>query len=108
VLDQYWPGTTELSNIRRGDSSVYSAMCGTVKCIVKATPYTEEAETIAANQANYVNFLGETINVANYIEPYVAHSDSSVSLPKLVTVSNFVSGTAPEEVFGVSTIWLSD
>lgn len=105
VLDEYWPGCTELKNIKRGDRMVYTAMYNDEKVVVKSQGYSEEKEQETLNQATYVNYIGQTLDVADYIDPFVEKSDDD---KKLVTVSKFVKGVAPEELFGVPTFWFSD
>jgi len=68
--------------------------------IVKsATPYSEELEQGAREQAAFVNYVGQTVNVADYVAPYVEHSDEGDD-SKLITVSKFVSGDNPTNLFG--------
>lgn len=69
VLDQYWPGTTDLSNIKRGDRMVYSAQYEGKEVIVKSTGYSEELEKNTQQYIDWVNFIGEQVSVANFINP---------------------------------------
>jgi len=68
-------------------------------------PYTAETEAADNNQATYVNYIGENLSVANYIDPSVKVSDDQT---KIVTVSRFAPGVCPECLFGVPTIWWTD
>lgn len=93
VLDQYWPGTTELTAIRRrADHNVYTAMYLEEEVIVKAAPYYQEGWDATVQQANFVNSVGETVSVADYITPYYAKSDSGDGY---VTMSRLVPGVCP-------------
>ena len=42
---------------------------------------------------NFVNFISEELSVANYITPGIEQSDD---MTKLVTVSRFAPGVAPD------------
>ncbi len=53
----------------------------------------------------YVNYMGETLSVADYIVPGVEHSDD---LSKLVTVSRFAPGVCPECLPGGQFQWITD
>ena len=41
MLDEYWPGCTDLHNIKRGDRMVYTAQRDGETVIVKSTAYSE-------------------------------------------------------------------
>jgi hypothetical protein len=48
---------------------------------------------------NFVNYLSRFMSVADYIDPGVKHSDD---FSKIITVSRFVSGVAPEKLLDVA------
>lgn len=41
MLDEYWPGCSDLNNIKRGDRMVYKASCNGETKIVKSTAYAD-------------------------------------------------------------------
>lgn len=104
MLDQNWPGTTELTNIKRGDRMVYTAQYEGKEVIVKSTAYSEELEQQTKEQYTYVDYLSETISVANYISPYSA---DSADLTKLVTMSRFAPGECPQCIYDNPTFYWS-
>lgn len=106
MLDQYWPGCTIDSNIKRSLNVIYTATYENREVIVKSTEYRypEQVDWIQ-QQANYVNYLGETLNVADYIAPYVEVSDDQT---KLVTVSEFVRGESPSTLYNDPMLWFVD
>jgi hypothetical protein len=76
VLDQYWPGCTLTSNIKRDFNVIYRASYEEREVIVKSTEYRYQDQVdFISHQATYVNYLGETINVADYVAPFVEVSD---------------------------------
>jgi len=90
VLDEYWPGTCDLSAMRRReDHTVYSAYFGDEKVVVKSSGYRPFTEKTEKNHATFVNFLSEELTLAYYIEPNVVHSDDETMQ---VTMSKFLSG----------------
>jgi hypothetical protein len=59
--------------------------------------------------ANYVNFIGESVSVAEYVDPFVAHASSGKKLDKkLVSVSKFAPGVCPECVHGYQFSWITN
>lgn len=99
VLDQFWPGCTELSAIKRIDPPttkvVYTAMYEGAKVIVKSVDYSAELEGVSDDYMLFVNYEGEAVSVASYIMPGVVHSDDET---KLVTMSKFAEGYEPKEL----------
>lgn len=96
VLDYYWPGTTDLHAIKTASGKViYTAMYNDEEVIVKSITYTAEQESADKDQMVFLNYIGEDLNVATYIEPGVVTSDDQALL---VTMSRFVPGSPPEEV----------
>lgn len=96
MLDKYWPNSTELNCIKRIPSkAVYTAMYGGNEVIVKSITYTPQQYQNDLNQAEFLNFIGEEVSVANYIEPSVELSDDE---KLVVTVSRFAPGVSPLEV----------
>lgn len=96
VLDQYWPGTTELSAIKRIENkAIYTAMYNDEEIIVKSIAYTDEYYDSTRDQMTFLNFIGRDLNVATYVEPGVEYSDDK---KLLVTMSRFVYGESPKEV----------
>lgn len=97
VLDEYWPGTTDMKSIKRaGDKNVYSAHLSTgEKCIVKSVSYDATLEQTTEDYMFFVNYMSNYLSVASYYEPGVEASDD---LSKLVTVSRFAPGVAPEKL----------
>lgn len=99
VLDQYWPGCTELHAIKRlpppTTKSVYTAMYQGKEVIVKSVDYTAELESTTDDYMLFVDYEGEVVSVANYITPGVEHSDD---MSKLVTVSKFAEGVEPKSL----------
>jgi hypothetical protein len=57
VLDQYWPGTTDLTEIKGGDDIVYTAMYENEKVIVKSTPYNEKTYNQTLLFKDFLNFM---------------------------------------------------
>lgn len=57
VLDEYWPGTTDLDLITGGDDYVYKAMYEGSKVIVKSTPYSEAAFNQNLYFKDFLNFM---------------------------------------------------
>jgi hypothetical protein len=108
VLDQYWPGVSDLTNVRRGERMVYSGMYANEKVAIKSAPYYNDAALEQnQDQADYINFLNdEKLDVAYYIVPSVESSDDK---SKIVTVSRWLDGyVAPEALYNVDTLWWSD
>jgi len=95
VLDEYWPGTTDLTLMKGGDDVVYSAMYNGEKVIVKSTPYDENDYATNLLYNDFLNFLKEEIDVAYYIEPGVEHSDDR---ELTITMSLFATGIAPRDL----------
>lgn len=75
VLDQYWPGTTDMSMIRGGDSHVYSAMFAGEKVIVKSMNYNKITFDETMNYKIFLNFIAEECQVAYFIEPGVEQGE---------------------------------
>jgi hypothetical protein len=100
VLDENWPGTTDMVLIRGGDSHVYSAMYNGEEVIVKSTLYLAGNYAITEGYKDFLNFVNEEVPVAYFIEPGVAKSDDSLPAFKqlTVTMSDFASGQSPKEV----------
>jgi len=58
---------------------------------------------------NYINFLGEEVSVASYVEPGVAHSSSGKKAEKkLISVSRFAPGVCPECVNNYQFSWITN
>ena len=93
VLDQYWPGTTDMELIRGGDSHVYSAMFGGQKVIVKSMNYDKITYDETANYKTFLNFIAQECQVAYYIEPGVETGEDLT-----VTMSLFASGVEPKSL----------
>jgi hypothetical protein len=102
-LDEYWPGTSGLKNIKREafTKNVYIANYEGAKVIVKSVPYDADLELTTDDNMKWVNYIGEDLSAATYIYPGVEHSDD---LSKLITVSRFAPGTSPE-TFGTNAPW---
>ena len=102
-MDEYWPGTSGLTNIKRVgfSKSVYKATLNGQKVIVKSVPYDAELEKTTDDYMKWINYIGEDLSAAVYILPGVEHSDD---LSKIVTVSRFAPGTSPE-TFGTDAPW---
>ena len=107
VLDEYWPNTTELTNICRRWSIVYSAkLANGTKCIVKAGVKNEKGdmlsdghigyEEIVGNYSHFINYLGDL--TCPCIEPYTVVKDNFA-----VGVAGFVDGHAPHLLPGIET-----
>lgn len=96
VLDKWWPETTELHNIKRiPGKAVYTAQFGGNEVIVKSITYTKEMLVEDHHQMDFLNFIGEQVSVANFIEPGVEQSEDG---GLIVTMSRFAPGVAPEQV----------
>lgn len=95
VLDEYWPGTTDLTLIKGGDSHVYKALYQDEKVIVKSIPYGKRTYEQTLNYKDFLDFINEEVQVAYFIEPGVEVSDDK-SLT--VTMSLLASGDQPQEV----------
>lgn len=96
VLDEYWPGFTDLTAMRRRvDHTVYSIMQNEIEYVVKSSDYKEHTEQVEQNHMKFVNYLGQNISVAEYIEPGVVHSNDQTLL---VTVSEFMHGENPKDL----------
>jgi len=51
----------------------------------------------------FVDYLQRSLSVAYYLPPGVVHSDDS---SKLITVSRFAPGAAPEKALGNEWTWI--
>lgn len=109
VLNQYWPGTSGLECIKRGARNVYTAQYQGTNVVVKSTEFSNELEDDWQLYASYVNFIGEQVSVADYVDPYVEHSSSGKKLDKkLVSVSKFAQGQCPECIHGYQFSWITN
>lgn len=96
VLDQYWPGTTDLTEIKGGDDIVYTAMYENEKVIVKSTPYNEKTYNQTLLFKDFLNFMEDgEVDVAYYIGNGVEHSDD---MSLTITMSLFATGVAPKDL----------
>jgi hypothetical protein len=97
VLDQYWPGSTDLKCIKRSGNvrNVYSVQYQGSETIVKSTPYHEEDWYKTEQYKTFLNFMNEKVNVAAFIEPSLARSDDG---DLMITMSLFANGYAPVEL----------
>lgn len=102
VLDEFWPETTGLSALKQiPGKNVYQAYYndGTGSddqhVIVKSVPYKADLEATTDDYMFFLNYIAESVSVANYIQPGVEHSDD---FEKLVTMSQFAPGSAPEKL----------
>lgn len=84
---------------------VYTAKMNNEDVIVKSTSYSDMVLKQDLDQATYVNYLSETISVANYYEPYAVKSDDTT---KVVTVSRLVPGVNPETLYNTPFLWVTD
>lgn len=81
---------------RAGDKNVYSALLSTGdKCIVKSVAYDATLEQTTEDYMFFVNYMADYLSVAGYIVPGVESSDDE---SKLITVSRFAPGVAPEKL----------
>ena len=76
-------------------------MYGDQKVVVKSVGYDAAVEEATIETMNFVNYLSEELSVAYYVTPGVEVSDDG---SKLVTVSRFAPGVAPES-FGLYAPW---
>lgn len=53
----------------------------------------------------FVDYIRQSLSVAYYLLPGVAHSDD---MSKLITVSRFAPGAAPELALGNEWTWILD
>jgi hypothetical protein len=102
VLDQYWPGTTDLTEIKKDgnpdhpDAAVYSAMFNGEEVLVKSVYWSAELETLTDNYMTFVDYIGEVVSAATFIAPGVENSDTTDKI--MVTMSRFAPGVAPQEL----------
>jgi len=94
VLDNYWPGTTDLNCIKRSGNvrNVYSAQYEGGEVIVKSIPYNETDWNRTEQYKIFLNYMNEEVNVAAFIDPGLAKSDDD---ELLVTMSVFAQGFEP-------------
>lgn len=67
-------------------------------------PYSEDTKHNNEVQADFVNFVGQYMSMADYITPYQAQSTSG---DMLVTVSRLVQGVCPQCIYEEADIWWS-
>jgi hypothetical protein len=76
VLDEYWPGTSDLKNIKRiTGKAVYLAEYEGSDVIVKSVTYDDTLLKADIHDMGFVDFIGEAVEASTYIEPGVQVSD---------------------------------
>lgn len=108
AVNQNWPGTSNLTNIKRGDRMVYTAQFNGSDVIVKSTQWSNELQDDWELYMNYVNFLAEDVSVASYIEPGVVSDSGKKRDKKLISMSTFAQGVCPECVDGYMLNWITN
>jgi len=70
VLDEYWPHTVGLKNIKRiTGKAVYLAQYEGSDVIVKSVTYDDALLKADIHDMGFVDFLAEEVSVSSYIEP---------------------------------------
>jgi len=101
VLDQYWPGTTDMQNIKRNgnnDRDIYQAYYQDSKVIFKSTWYSDEGYASTEQYKTFLNFMNEEVPVAAYIAPSIATSDDGDERKLMVTMSIYAEGYKAQDL----------
>jgi hypothetical protein len=68
VLDEYWPGTSDLKNIKRiTGKAVYLAEYEGSDVIVKSVTYDDTLLKADIHDMGFVDFIGEAVEASTYI-----------------------------------------
>jgi hypothetical protein len=99
TLDEYWPGTTELTSIKRAleglQKTVYTAKYQGNEVIIKAVKYSDDRFADTERFDRFLGYIDQGAKVAPYIAPSV---EKSAHEELIITMSEFSVGQDPRKL----------